>query len=283
MGDGSSSQLITAGISASEGRSKDPLLMDSGSNRWTDEKHILFLNSMEQSFVNELYNEQYRSKAFLGWLSRIKKRTEPSGPYENDLKSGQLKVLRKGCWENLRFERDSSHTDIENGSFTLSANPWFQHFRSPLVMKQRDLNSSDGIGDIKFIRPAAKMASERLDEEATNSKHICHQDSIGSSTEVSDQNFIADELIVGKRSSGICRKRRSGTALVHGPIDDQVIPCRKALITTSSDENQACRHPTNAGSGAKISEAITGIVTAETEASPCKNQEIDGWNFGNVN
>ncbi|RRT59148.1 hypothetical protein B296_00022125, partial [Ensete ventricosum] len=109
MGDGSSSQLITAGISASEGRSK-------------------------------------------------------------------------GYWENLRFERDSSHTDIENGSFTLSANPWFQHFRSPLVMKQRDLNSSDGIGDIKFIRPAAKMASERLDEEATNSKHICHQDSIGSST-----------------------------------------------------------------------------------------------------
>ncbi|URD87865.1 hypothetical protein MUK42_28686 [Musa troglodytarum] len=251
MGDGSSSQLITAGISASEGRSKDPLLIDSGSNRWTDEKHILFLNSIEASFVNELYNKQYHSKAFLGWLSRIKKRKEPSGPYENDLKSGQFKVLHKGCWENLIFERDNSHADIENGSFTLSANPWFQHFQSPLIMKQTDLNSSDRFGDIKFIRPSANIASERLDEEATSSKHICHQESIGSSTEVSDQNFIADELIVGKKSSRICRKRRPGTAPVHGPINDQVVPCRKALLTTSSDENQACRHPTNAGSGAK--------------------------------
>ncbi|THU45923.1 hypothetical protein C4D60_Mb02t23080 [Musa balbisiana] len=267
MGDGSSSQLITAGISASEGRSEDPLLIDSGSNRWTDEKHTLFLNSIEASFVNELYDEQYHSKAFLGWFSRIKKRKEPSGPYENDLKSGQFKessgpyendlksgqfkVLRKGCWENLIFERDNSHTNIENGSFTLSGNPWFQHFRSPFIMKQRDLNSSDGIGDIKFIRPSAKIASERLDEEAIRSKHICHQDSIGSSTEMSDQNFIADELVVGKKSSRISRKRRPGTALVRGPINDQVIPCRKALLTTSSDENQACRHPTNAGSGAK--------------------------------
>lgn len=40
--------------------------------------------------------------------------------------------------------------------------------------------------------------------------------------EVSDQNFIADELVAGKKSSRVWRKRRRGNAVVHEPINDQV-------------------------------------------------------------
>ncbi|RWW08592.1 hypothetical protein BHE74_00033025, partial [Ensete ventricosum] len=180
---------------------QDPQVVDSGSKGWTDEKHTLFLNSIEASFVNELYNEQYHSKAVQGWLSRTK---EHKGSTEPSMKYGQFKVLRKGCWRNLRFEMDNNHAEIENGSFPLCTNPWIQHFRSPYILKEKHLKSSDRDDDIEF-------------------KHICHQDSIDSSTEVSDQNFIADELIVGQRSSRICRKRRRGTALVHEPINDQLI------------------------------------------------------------
>ncbi|XP_064954024.1 cold-regulated protein 28-like isoform X2 [Musa acuminata AAA Group] len=242
MGDISSNRPSTAEISAIEGPSK---VADSVSKGWTDEKHTLFLNSIEASFVNELYNEHYHSKAFQGWLSRTKEHKGSTGPSENDMKYGQFKVLRKGCWKNLRFEMDNNHAAIENGSFPLHTNPWVQHFRSPYNMKKKHLKSSDRDDDTEFNR-------------------ICHQDSIDSSTEVSDQNFIADELIVGQQSSRICRKRRRGTAPVDEPIEDQVVPSRKALVTTISDVNHACPHPANFRSDATTCEVIASIVPPET-------------------
>ncbi|KAJ8501222.1 hypothetical protein OPV22_011774 [Ensete ventricosum] len=282
MGDISSNRPSTAEISAIEGLSKDPQVVDSGSKGWTDEKHTLFLNSIEASFVNELYNEQYHSKAVQGWLSRTK---EHKGSTEPSMKYGQFKVLRKGCWRNLRFEMDNNHAEIENGSFPLCTNPWIQHFRSPYILKEKHLKSSDRDDDIEFIRPSTQIASERLDGEATSSKHICHQDSIDSSTEVSDQNFIADELIVGQRSSRICRKRRRGTALVHEPINDQLIgsSIQKAPVTTISDVNHACPRPANLRSDATTCEVIASIVPTETEASLCKDQEVNSRNFEDAN
>lgn len=69
---------------------QDPQVADSVSKGWTDEKHTLFLNSIEASFVNELYNEHYHSKAFQGWLSRTKEHKGSTGPSENDMKYGQV-------------------------------------------------------------------------------------------------------------------------------------------------------------------------------------------------
>lgn len=182
--------------------------MDSLSNGWTDEKHTLFLNSIEASFVNDLYNGEYHSKAFLGQLSRIKTHKGSCGPYENDLKSGQVircplpfstqvvsfvcwynislltlqfKVLQTGCWASLGFDGDNNHASMENGSLPLSANPWIQHFRSPPFMKEWQFKSSDRVDDVEFIKSSFQLANERCDGEATSSKHICHQDWVGSS------------------------------------------------------------------------------------------------------
>lgn len=64
--------------------------MDSLSKGWTDEKHTLFLNSIESSFVNELHNGEYNSKAFLGWISRTNVHKGSRRPYETDLKPDQV-------------------------------------------------------------------------------------------------------------------------------------------------------------------------------------------------
>ncbi|RWW80176.1 hypothetical protein BHE74_00011504, partial [Ensete ventricosum] len=162
--------------------SQDPQLVDSPSNGWTDEKHALFLNSIEASFVNELYNEEYHSRAFLGQLSRIKTHKGSCGPYKNDLKSGQVfKVLQTGCQESFRFDGDKNHAGMKNGSLPLSANPWIQHFRSPPFMKEWQFKSSDRVDDVEFIKSSFQLANERCDSEATSSKNICHQDWVGSS------------------------------------------------------------------------------------------------------
>ncbi|RRT78781.1 hypothetical protein BHE74_00016649 [Ensete ventricosum] len=34
---------------------------------WTDEKHNLYLNSMEASFINQLYSTDYGSRNIFGW------------------------------------------------------------------------------------------------------------------------------------------------------------------------------------------------------------------------
>ncbi|WOK97675.1 hypothetical protein Cni_G06383 [Canna indica] len=275
MGEGSSSGLSTPEISTSESPTKDPQLVDSTSNGWTDEKHILFLNSIEADFVNDLYKDQYHSNAFQGWLSRMKKHKRSSGPYENDLKCCQFKVLQGGCWENLRFETGNNHTAIESGSSHLSANPWIQHFRAPSLVKEIHFNTSDRCGDAEIFRSSVQLANELLGVEATDSKHICHQDSIGCSTEMSDQNFIADELIVGKQSSKICRKRRQRTALVHEPINDQVVPSQKTVVMESSDENPACLPTINAGSSARTPEVFPGFLPTDTGPPLCENQEVN--------
>ncbi|CAL9118566.1 unnamed protein product [Musa textilis] len=182
MGESRSNWLSTVEeMSTIEGPSTDSRLVDSLLNGWTDEKHALFLNSIEASFVNDLYNGEYHSKAFLGQLSRIKTHKGSFGPYENDLKSGQFKVLQTGCRASLRFDGDNNHAGMENGSLSLSANPWIEHFRSPPFMKEWQFKSSDRVDDVEFIKSSFQLANERCDGEATSSKHICHQDWVGSS------------------------------------------------------------------------------------------------------
>lgn len=48
---------------------QDSLVTESTSTEWTDEKHSLYLKSMEGSFVNQLYD----SMNFVGWNSQKEK------------------------------------------------------------------------------------------------------------------------------------------------------------------------------------------------------------------
>ncbi|RRT47510.1 hypothetical protein BHE74_00000457 [Ensete ventricosum] len=255
---------------------QDPHLVDSLSNKWTDEKHTLFLNSIEETFVNELYNGEYHSKPFVGWLSRIKKHKGFCEPYENDSKFGQVfKALRRSCQESLRFDGDNNPADIESGFLPFYANPWIQHFRSPSIMKKRLIRSSYRVDNIEFIRPSVQLANVRHDGEATSSKRICREDSVGSNAEVSDQNFIADELVAGKKSIRIHRKRRLAKAVVHEPITDQVVPSGEPLLVPTFIKKHACLQAMDARSSGRSPEVSSCFLPMETEASLCGNQLVN--------
>ncbi|KAK8585026.1 hypothetical protein V6N13_138967 [Hibiscus sabdariffa] len=97
------------------------------STEWTDEKHSLYLKSMETCFVNQLYD----SVNPLGSSSQKEKLPRPmSSRQKNCISSGQFKVLRDGCWKKVNFERPGFqlHKTIDSHSFV--ASPWIQHFRS---------------------------------------------------------------------------------------------------------------------------------------------------------
>ncbi|XP_042407118.1 cold-regulated protein 27-like [Zingiber officinale] len=250
MGESSSNRPDTGETSKMESPSTDSQLVDSLSKGWTDEKHTLFLNSIESSFVNELHNGEYNSKAFYCGISRTNTHRGSCGQYEKnetDLKSGQFKVLYK---ESLVYNKGKKNAQLEIGSKTLSANPWIRHFRSPCVVTKR--NS-------QFTQP---------------SPHIASEGHYGEGTEVSDQNFMDDGPISEKRSSIIGGKRKLRAAMIHDSINDQLVPSRKPLIMPISDGNHTLLS-TNSECSSQTSEVIPNSLLSDAKELLHDDDEVN--------
>ncbi|KAB2082639.1 hypothetical protein E1A91_A05G217000v1 [Gossypium mustelinum] len=133
------------------------VVAETTSNEWTDEKHSLYLNSMEASFINQLYD----SVNLVGWNSQKEKLERPKSSRQiHCTSSGQFKVLRGGCWKKINFERPGFQPNKTNGSRSFVGSPCIQQFRS---------------GSKSCV-----LASSSLQGNA-------------STREVSDQNFVDEE------------------------------------------------------------------------------------------
>lgn len=171
-----------------------PVSEEPSSTVWTNEKHRLYLNSMEASFVNQLYNHEQLSKNFFN-------------------SCGQFKVLRDGCWQNFYLERS-----IRDQSRVILANRWIQHFR-PAHKSNDDLNplykeGKDGWG-IKRIR-SRRRKSPSYEFEACSEQ-------LSSNAEVSDQNFVSVDQEEDKESR-LCREKRMKMAAAHDSNKYKVVP-----------------------------------------------------------
>ncbi|XP_039027080.1 cold-regulated protein 27-like [Hibiscus syriacus] len=126
-------------------------MTESTSTEWTDEKHNLYLKSMEASFVDQLYD----SMDFLGYKSQ-----------KNNTSSGQFKVLRGGCWKKINFGTPGFQPNTSDRSSCFMASPWIQHFRSGSDSRVfascshlQDHASSKEVSDQNFIDE--KTSNER--------------------------------------------------------------------------------------------------------------------------
>ncbi|XP_044474754.1 cold-regulated protein 27-like [Mangifera indica] len=163
---------------------QDSPVAESVSTEWTDEKHSLYLKSMEASFVNQLYN----STDFLRWrfdqnnVSDIASSRQIQRP-----SSGQ--VLRRGGWLRINFQRPD--------------------------LKLHKAYESAGKSQTVLSMGAVALAGP--ENRATNSSgnkavscYLCHHDMLGSCTEASDQNFIDDE-IEGEKASRMRSSKKMKT------------------------------------------------------------------------
>ncbi|OAY66679.1 uncharacterized protein LOC109721207 [Ananas comosus] len=201
-------------------------VLDFMSAGWTDEKHTLYLNSMEASFVDQLYNNEYHSMDLLGRSPRPQKYSSPS----------QFKVLRGGCWENLIFERSKSRVGNRNETRHLSGNPWIRHFRSYSSGKDVNAGTSQRSEDRKPTVQSTQQESW-LPEKETACSQLSHQDLIDRSTEVSDQNFVDEEVEGAAESSRACKRKRSRSP-VYNLLNDQVVPSGKSLPPPGPGDNK---------------------------------------------
>ncbi|GAV77430.1 hypothetical protein CFOL_v3_20901, partial [Cephalotus follicularis] len=161
---------------------------------WTDEKHSLYLGFLEASFIKQLHR-------FKGLRSRHSQESVwgpfisgewPAGTHNP---SDEYMVQRGGCWQKINFERDEPLLVSTADSHVLLESPWIQHFRSG---SKRCHKKSTDLQEISALRsegvhfggnPTFSFESGRGSEQDLEC-HLCHQNSVGSSTEVSDQNFV---------------------------------------------------------------------------------------------
>uniref|UniRef100_A0A5B6YXX7 Cold regulated protein 27 n=1 Tax=Davidia involucrata TaxID=16924 RepID=A0A5B6YXX7_DAVIN len=221
----------------------DSLASESISTEWTDEKHSLYLKSMETSFVNQLYN----SLDLLGWHSQKEHSSDAKSLRQmhanTRVSSGQFKVLRGGCWGKINFERGEPQLDKADGPRVFLANPWIRHFRSacrhqvvtsPAFPKKVAFESQAIHIDGKMALTSALAPNSK--QFHVRDSHLCCRDSTGSNTEGSDQNFV-DEDIKGDQASRMRSAKRVKTSGAASSSNNQVVPFHKFPMTEDVTEN----------------------------------------------
>ncbi|XP_042507387.1 cold-regulated protein 27-like [Macadamia integrifolia] len=232
------------GALVEEEEEMDSLMSGSIFTEWTDEKHSLYLNSMEDLFVKQLHDYKCCSKVLLGGHSKNKTlpQRNSSGQLNgnNRVTSGQFKVLRDGCWQKINFERAQSQPNVTNVAteqHILSKNPWIQRFRC--AGKQGEVKSAIPEENVTLGRTnrtsSSRVTSPKL--LPAYQPQLLHQDFVESNTEVSDQNFTEEDHD-GEKINSVCRTKRTKIA-AHVSSEDQVVPHEKSSVIAYYDENCA--------------------------------------------
>lgn len=174
----------------SGGIAKGNRVLDTMSAGWTDERHMLYISSMEASFVDQLYSH---------------------GNHPQDANGAGFKVLRRGVWEYIKYEKTSA--PVRSGDkCRVPANPWIRHFRprdcgSNAQSDAVEASVGDHESGTQASRKSPSVSHGRERGACKGEPQILHE-----STEVSDQNFADDETEAETESMKACKKRRLSRA-----------------------------------------------------------------------
>ncbi|WOH02861.1 hypothetical protein DCAR_0522251 [Daucus carota subsp. sativus] len=191
---------------------------DSVGTEWTDEKHNEYLQSMEASFVDQLYNslDLHGSQSHKEHLSDPKSSRQMH--VSTRIPSGQFKVLRDGCWTKVNFRRGEAPSRIANDPRDISVNPWVRHYRSGHRHQTHQTVASPSI--------QGKTILDSKNPFHMLQPNLCHHDTADSNTEVTDQNFVDEDL-----DKEVASQTEIKAAVLASTSSDQVVPCREFPAT----------------------------------------------------
>ncbi|KAL1198690.1 Cold-regulated protein 27 [Cardamine amara subsp. amara] len=195
---------------------------------WTDEKHSLYLKSMEASFVDQLYNS-------LGALGN--KENVPSTGFGSIRNSSQeqFKVLHDGFWQKINVKQPEYRGNgrLGGGSREFLKSPWIKHYKS-LPKSQSpvmDGGSSEPENQVVSSSNGKKGIVICSSSSASSLKQMCShsrdRDQISIGEEASDQNFV-NEVTKGENGSS---KKMKTVMNDESSSTDQVVPLRKTPTT----------------------------------------------------
>uniref|UniRef100_I1QU34 Uncharacterized protein n=1 Tax=Oryza glaberrima TaxID=4538 RepID=I1QU34_ORYGL len=171
-------------------------LLDLMSDGWTNERHSLYISSMEASFMEQLYGRDHHG------LDR--NRSHAGG-------ATGFRVHREGACDNLRSERNDAHAH-DGGMSCFPENPWIRRFRP----RDAGVNHrNDAVGfSVDDDESGTDMVRQRVRVHGREAKSCVGGILADKSTEVSDQNFPDEDVEV---DSEPCKRRRptNSTATPH--------------------------------------------------------------------
>ncbi|CAE6224107.1 unnamed protein product [Arabidopsis arenosa] len=189
---------------------------------WTNEKHSLYLKSMEASFVDQLYNSlrALGKNENVSELTRFGSGRKPS--------QEQFKVLHDGFWQKINVKQPENRINGRHGSsHEFLRSPWIKHYK-PLVKTQISVTDKPE-SQVVSSSNGKKVIVICSSGSASNLKQICShsrdhdQISVGEA-EVSDQNFVNEGT---KGENGSSKKMK--TVMSESSSTDQVVPLNKLL------------------------------------------------------
>ncbi|XP_065869700.1 cold-regulated protein 27 [Euphorbia lathyris] len=189
-------------------------LAPGASTMWTDEKHSLYLDSLEASFVNHLNNPITLRGCLreILWSHRAMP-TNSSASVHQDVKRQKTNPQKN----NLLLESTADSHIIPEKQY--------EHRVTSSVKRSIGACNDQDVA-----------SSERL--HARENSPVCSaQSSPQHSIEVSDQNFV--EVGQGERSKCRPRVKRLKRAVADDSGSDQVVPCRNPSTNYASTSPQA--------------------------------------------
>ncbi|KAG2704507.1 hypothetical protein I3760_05G007200 [Carya illinoinensis] len=203
---------------------------------WTDEKHSMYLDSLEASFVTELQRSMHMRARCL--------EDKTLGPYPSEEpqaktcnSSDLFVVLRDGCWQKINYKSNDSFLDSTADSHVVLDSPWICHFTS--ASKRRCVRSAGthehGVPcdeEIHLKGNVPSGSSRGLEQHS-----LCHQrqqDLIGNTT---DQNFSDEDQ--GEKSGCASVTKMSMTTTADESSNVQIVLFGKFHTKDASAVNNA--------------------------------------------
>ncbi|XP_024028963.1 uncharacterized protein LOC21410139 isoform X1 [Morus notabilis] len=192
----------------------DEAMQQGKSTEWTDEKHSMYLDYLEASFVDDLYHSMH-----LGGLG-VKKNSRR--PYTSD----KFVVREDRGRKKINDERNEPLFDSTADSHVVMERPLIHHFKYPgkgcsvacldsqehVVLRENKMHSN---GKLACLYESARS----LEQKPVDRK--CHWDIVGSAAEFSDQNFVEDNP--GGNPSRKSMSKRLKMAASDGSGNDQIM------------------------------------------------------------
>lgn len=195
-----------------EVQSKGPVKAGSRRSSWTNEKHMLYLNSLEDSFVNQLNGSQFHLHLMnlLGRSGTNQRQSDSSITTESPSDASQFKSMQKGCQEDLKFVETNPGAQKKKTSFSLPEIQWIKHFAPNIGGKMVNIRENCQVVDHQSSYSSKSVKRERYchSKESTSQAQPSSSSQNGDGYgEVSDQNFIKEE-VTGAESRQSYKKKR---------------------------------------------------------------------------
>lgn len=168
--------------------------VESGETTWTDEKHSSYLDSMEATFVQKMYDKEYCSLDVCGHSSHSSLTLDQDCVESQPFCLNMRKPLERKVAGLLTFRAPSRPLAVVPSMLT---SPWIQHFKS-----QRDVSLRNARFQDKDARPShAKDISKKdsVNNACSGSSEHAPQSSYESAYKKRDFAIVTQAGVIKKR------------------------------------------------------------------------------------